>query len=43
MGQSDLAFEAWVTGFAGLLPHRREYQLDDARLSVQAVEGSTAQ
>ena len=36
MGQSDLAFEAWVTGFAGLLPHRREYQLDDARLTVHA-------
>ena len=35
MGQSDLAFEAWVTGFAGLLPHRREYQLDDARLTVR--------
>ncbi|MEO8624129.1 MAG: polysaccharide deacetylase family protein [bacterium] len=34
MGQSDLAFEAWTTGFAGLLPHRREYQLDDERLAV---------
>ena len=32
MGQSDLAFEAWVSGFAALLPHRREYQLDNARL-----------
>lgn len=34
MGQSDLAFEAWASGLAGLLPHRREYQLDDARLVV---------
>ena len=34
MGQSNLAFEAWASGFAGLLPHRREYQLDDARLGV---------
>jgi peptidoglycan/xylan/chitin deacetylase (PgdA/CDA1 family) len=34
MGQSDLAFEAWTTGFAGLLPHRREYQLDGERLAV---------
>lgn len=33
MGQSDLAFEAWVTGFAGLLPHRSEYRIDGARLA----------
>ena len=33
MGQSDLAFEAWVSGFAGLLPHRSEYRIDDARLA----------
>ena len=32
MGQSELSFEAWVSGFAALLPHRREYQLDGARL-----------
>ena len=30
--QSDLAFEAWASGFAGLLPHRREFRLDHARL-----------
>ena len=36
MGQSTLAFEAWASGFAGLLPHRREYQLDSARLATTA-------
>lgn len=32
MGQSNLAFEAWATGFASLLPRRRQYRLDSARL-----------
>ncbi len=32
MGQSDLSFEAWATGFASLLPRRREFRLDGARL-----------
>jgi peptidoglycan/xylan/chitin deacetylase (PgdA/CDA1 family) len=33
-GQSDLAFEAWTSGFAALLPRRREYRLDQGRLTV---------
>jgi peptidoglycan/xylan/chitin deacetylase (PgdA/CDA1 family) len=33
-GQSDLAFEAWASGFAALLPRRREYRLDQGRLAV---------
>lgn len=32
MGQSELSFEAWATGFAALLPRRREFRLDGARL-----------
>ena len=31
-GQSDEAFEAWVSGAAALLPKRRAYRLDPARL-----------
>lgn len=34
MGQSELSFEAWATGFASLLPRRREYRLDGARLTT---------
>lgn len=32
MTQSDLTFEGWISGFAELLPRRREYQLDMKRL-----------
>jgi peptidoglycan/xylan/chitin deacetylase (PgdA/CDA1 family) len=32
--QSDLAFEAWTSGFAALLPRRKEYRLDQGRLTV---------
>jgi hypothetical protein len=31
--QSDEAFEAWVSGAAALLPKRRAYRLDPARLA----------
>lgn len=34
MDQSDLVFEAWASGFASLLPRRREYRLDQGRLTV---------
>jgi hypothetical protein len=35
MGQSDTTFEAWTSGFAALLPRRKEYQLDPARLASE--------
>lgn len=34
MGQSELSFEAWATGFASLLPRKREFRLDGARLAT---------
>ena len=32
MQQSDLTFEGWITGFAALLPRRKEFHVDTARL-----------
>jgi peptidoglycan/xylan/chitin deacetylase (PgdA/CDA1 family) len=34
MAQSETTFEAWVSGFAALLPRRSEYQLDPTRLTA---------
>ena len=36
MHQSDATFEAWVSGFAALLPRRREHRLDPSRLAPLA-------
>ena len=33
MNISDLTFEAWLTGFAELLPRRREFRIDMGRLA----------
>ena len=39
MGQSDLSFQAWASGFAALLPHRNRSRLDAARLAVAREPG----
>ena len=36
MLQSPLDFESWVSGFAALLPKRKEYHLDQSRLVADA-------
>ncbi|MEP6732637.1 MAG: polysaccharide deacetylase family protein [bacterium] len=33
MVQSDTTFEAWASGFAALMPRRREYQIDSSRIA----------
>jgi peptidoglycan/xylan/chitin deacetylase (PgdA/CDA1 family) len=37
MNVSDLVFESWVSGFAALMPRKREFQLDAKRLAPLAV------
>ncbi len=38
-GVSDVAFDAWVTGVADLLPRRREYRLDPAIADAEPGQG----
>ncbi len=42
MLQSPVDFESWVSGFAALLPKRRQYHLDQSRLTVDMVEDTRA-
>lgn len=39
---SDTAFDAWLSGVAGLLPHRRRYRFDPARLRAASPTGEGA-
>lgn len=42
MLQSAIAFESWTSGFAALLPRRREYLLDASRIAFDPTPSATA-
>ena len=43
MTQSDTTFDAWASGFAALLPRRRKYRIDEARLAMDPALATSAQ